>query len=314
MFLGLGITLWIQKCLAMIIFQNKIIYMPSIPPLARWETIEDYAPECRPLRWREESIKSEDGVRISLVVGDAEGNQVKANVASDDEVHLVILYFQGNASSLPPRLPFLSSIIKKSKKVHQISFVALSYRGYWHSQGKPSQKGIERDARAAMQWVLRQYSQVPNVRISFWGQSVGAGAATGLAAEYLEKGDSEQPPLVCLVLETPFTNMRDLLRDFYPQKWLPYHYLSPFLRNHWDSEQALRRIARAPGLQKPDILIAQAEQDEIVPRQQSERLETFCRSLDITVNRHIVPKALHNDVMVKADGQKAIADFLSQHI
>ncbi|KAL1884477.1 hypothetical protein Plec18167_002067 [Paecilomyces lecythidis] len=298
----------------MIIFQNKIIYMPSIPPLARWETIEDYAPECRPIQWREKSIKSEDGVSISLIIGDTEREQAKANVARDDESRLVILYFQGNASSLPPRLPFLSSTIKKTKKVDQITFVAVSYRGYWHSRGSPSQKGIERDVRAAVQWVLLQYSQTPNVRIAFWGQSIGAGAATGLAAEYIEKRTPEHPPLVGLVLETPFTNMRDLLRAFYPQKWLPYHYLSPFLRNHWDSEQALQRIAQTPSPQKPHILIAQAEQDEIVPRQQSERLETLCSSLGITVDRHVVPKALHNDVMVKSDGQKAIANFLSQHV
>lgn len=95
MFFGLGITLWIQKCLVLIIFQNKIIYMPSIPPLARWEKIEDYAPECRPIQWREESIKSEDGVKISLIIGEAEREQVKTEAVINDEVHLVILYFQG---------------------------------------------------------------------------------------------------------------------------------------------------------------------------------------------------------------------------
>lgn len=165
-----------------------------------------------------------------------------------------------------------------------------------------------------MQWVLQKYAGLPNTRIIFWGQSVGSGAATGLAAEYLEKAGLERPPLAGLVLETPFTNMRDLLRAFYPQKWLPYRYLSPFLRNHWDSEQALQKIARTSGSQKPQILIAQAGQDEIVPQEQSERLESLCKSLNITVDRQIVSKALHNDVMVKTDGQRAIANFLLQHI
>lgn len=31
-FVGLGCTLWTWKCAMMILFQNKIIYMPGVPP------------------------------------------------------------------------------------------------------------------------------------------------------------------------------------------------------------------------------------------------------------------------------------------
>ena len=38
-----------------------------------------------------------------------------------------------------------------------------------------------------------------------------------------------------LVLETPFTSIRAMLVAIYPQQWLPYRYLYPFLWNHWNS-------------------------------------------------------------------------------
>jgi len=63
-FTGLFLTLWVYKCFVMIFFQNKIIYMPSMPPLARKEKIQDYDKECRPVVWREERIRSGTGWKL----------------------------------------------------------------------------------------------------------------------------------------------------------------------------------------------------------------------------------------------------------
>src|ERR1700744_6107699 len=43
---GLLVTLWAYKCLMMVVFQNKIIYMPSVPPFSRSEKVSDYASQC----------------------------------------------------------------------------------------------------------------------------------------------------------------------------------------------------------------------------------------------------------------------------
>ena len=71
-FTSLLVVLWTYKCLMMIIFQNKIIYMPSMPPFARSERIADYAAVCRPVLWREERVKGRDGVDVALAVGGVE--------------------------------------------------------------------------------------------------------------------------------------------------------------------------------------------------------------------------------------------------
>ncbi|KAA8575550.1 hypothetical protein EYC84_004691 [Monilinia fructicola] len=88
----------------------------------------------------------------------------------------------GNAASLPPRLPFLSTVPRKLEKlpsVHdgpvQYVFVCCSYRGYWKSRGRPSEKGIMRDAEATMQWVKRDFESRPNpngCEIVLWGQKI----------------------------------------------------------------------------------------------------------------------------------------------
>jgi uncharacterized protein len=74
---------------------------------------------------------------------------------------VIVLYFQDNASSLPPRLPYLSAILKalqvpphghtSEQIAHTI--IALSYRGFWTSRGRATQQGIELDAQAALKWL-----------------------------------------------------------------------------------------------------------------------------------------------------------------
>ena len=100
-FTSLVLALWAYKCLMMIIFQNKIIYMPSMPPYSRSERIEAYEAQCRPVVWREERIKSADGVEVALAVGgiprsyDMSRETVAQNVAGKRGREVVILYFQG---------------------------------------------------------------------------------------------------------------------------------------------------------------------------------------------------------------------------
>jgi hypothetical protein len=50
---GLVVALWTWKCFMMVVFQNKIIYMPGLPPNARRERIEDYKNQCGGIEWRE---------------------------------------------------------------------------------------------------------------------------------------------------------------------------------------------------------------------------------------------------------------------
>lgn len=90
-FVGLVLSLWAYKCCMMILFQNKIIYMPSIPPFSRSEKLEDYARRCSPIVWREQRLKAADGVDLSLCIASTASH----GSIRPQERHVIILYFQG---------------------------------------------------------------------------------------------------------------------------------------------------------------------------------------------------------------------------
>ncbi len=93
---GLVGALWLHKCLAMILFQNRIIYRPGVPPNARSDKINDYAADCALLQWEEQRIRAADGTELALAVTTLPA--VAPRPASDHDPivgHAYILYFQG---------------------------------------------------------------------------------------------------------------------------------------------------------------------------------------------------------------------------
>lgn len=240
----------------------------------------------------------------------------------------------GNASSLPPRLEDHSWILRDIKKrfvdvysdhgkspcCGKIRFtqVGLSYRGYWTSRGRPSEIGINYDTAAAVNWISRLHNTtykrdehgVHRTKPIFiiWGQSVGAGFATNLAAAGVIP-DQLEP--TALILETPFLSIKELLREIYPQKWLPYKYLHPFLRNFLDSYRNLGTIATArqdKGLGPPRILIIQAGRDELVSERHTKELEQRCNEVGIPVEVYVAPRAYHSNAIERARG--AVVNFI----
>ncbi|KAJ6785577.1 hypothetical protein PWT90_07175 [Aphanocladium album] len=292
----------------LVVFQNTIIYNPFMPPDARSLEIADYGSQCRGVTWRKEMIKSLDGTPIALCVSD----EVETHPS---RTPVYVLYFQGNASSLPPRLPEISSILRRVRdadKSASYTVIGVSYRGYWKSHDRPSEKGINLDIEAALQWVTRLHenthanSQSKPV-VLLWGQSVGCGFASNLAANTT---DQSNLPIRGMVLETPFTNTRAMLQALYPQKWLPYQYLWPFLRNHLDTWKNLETVAQKSRPQSMPIYIVEAGNDELVPQTHGEMLTARCEELGLPVQRYTVRKALHNDVSIRQAGKQAIADYI----
>nr|POE56907.1 protein abhd13 [Quercus suber] len=314
--------LWAYKCFMTIVFQEKFIYMPYMPPFARSERVEDYAEACLPVRWEQIYIKSVDGTRLALVIGSIP--QVEKEGRQEDDVDVVICYFQGNGSSSPPRLPLLSHVLRLlhyNKIEHstnsrvRYTMLALSYRGYWKSSGRASQRGIELDSKALLRWIEKSYSDAVDTKklhVVLWGQSIGAGVASTAAASLASSPLGQKLTISSLILETPFTSVKSMLFALYPQKWLPYQYLWPFLRNHWDSEQALQTISTY--LKKPKILLLAATRDEVVPPEEVDKLERLCTDLDFELERKAVHGALHTEATTRREGQAAVASFIREAV
>ena len=64
-----------------------------MPPFSRSEKIEDYASQCRGVKWREERIRAKDGVELAIAVGGL-GKDSERGVREGGK-RVLILYFQG---------------------------------------------------------------------------------------------------------------------------------------------------------------------------------------------------------------------------
>jgi hypothetical protein len=83
----------------MVVFQNKIIYMPGLPPNSRRERIADWAKMCGGIAWTEERTTAEDGTDLALVVTTVPLPHGKHPPAAKPHkqaaAHVYVLYFQG---------------------------------------------------------------------------------------------------------------------------------------------------------------------------------------------------------------------------
>src|SRR6185503_16546138 len=103
-----------------------------------------------------------------IVLDTADGEKVIAWHVAPRGDQPVVLYFHGNGGSLRLRADRFRRLTAGG-----VGLVALSYRGYAGSTGKPSEAGLIEDARAAYAFAAERYAG----RIALWGESLGTGVA-----------------------------------------------------------------------------------------------------------------------------------------
>ena len=80
----------------------------------------------------------------------------------------VVLYFHGNGGALRNRVARFGALVADGN-----GLIALSYRGYGGSTGRPTEAGLIADAEAGYAFAAEHY---PAERIVLWGESLGSGA------------------------------------------------------------------------------------------------------------------------------------------
>ena len=70
-----------------------------------------------------------------------------------------------------------------------------------------------------------------------------------------------------LILENPFASVPEMVKALYPQRWLPYHYLAPFVWDAWDAVHAASSMSQDSLLWRlsKDMLVLLSGKDELVP-------------------------------------------------
>lgn len=194
----------------------------------------------------------------------------------------VLLYFHGNAGNLAGRAPIARQWAERGLDV-----LLFDYRGYGRSEGRPSESGLYRDARAAYRH-LRRERDVPPGRILLHGHSLGGAVAVELASER---------PAAGLVVSAGFATLPSLASRLYG--WLPDRTFRGWTRNRFDSEG---RIGRAD---MPILAVAGGE-DGIVAPEEVRRLYEAAAEPKRWVE---VPEGRHNDLLDRPAFWRAAEDF-----
>jgi uncharacterized protein len=191
----------------------------------------------------------------------------------------VVIYFHGNAGALNLRAGRFKWLTADGT-----GLVALSYRGYGGSTGKPSETGLINDAMAAYDFAAARY---PPKRIVLWGESLGTGVAVAVAAEREVGG---------IILDAPFTSIADVGAAAYP--FAPVRWL---IKDPFRSDERIARIS-AP------LLVMHGERDHIVPIRFGERLFSLAREPKRMVR---FPQGTHVE-LDDYGAEKAVKAFLGE--
>jgi uncharacterized protein len=252
-----------------------VFYGGSVALLYMFQRSLQYFPERRRTTPRAAGLSEAEEV----ILGTADGEQVIIWHVPPHEDHPVFLYFHGNGGALRWRDERFRALIADGS-----GLVALSYRGYGGSSGRPTETGLLNDAAAAYAFAIERY---PAERIVLWGESLGSALAIAVAAER---------PVGCVVLEAPFTSAVDVGARHY---WFVPVRL--FMKDQFRSDLRARKV-RSP------VLILHGEKDSVVPIDLSKRLYSMIKSPKrfVTVNG-----AGHNDLGARAvaEAKQFIVEF-----
>jgi fermentation-respiration switch protein FrsA (DUF1100 family) len=191
-----------------------------------------------------------------------------------------VLVCNGNAGNYADR-----ALLARALTARGMGVLLFDYRGYGGNAGRPSEAGLAADADAAQQWLAEHGG---GERLVYFGESVGAAVAAGLAQRHPPAG---------LVLRSPFPSLAAAARV---QLHVGVGWL---LRDHY-------RVTEAVQAASVPLLVVLAGDDAIVPpalgRQVYDAAPQPKRLIEIDGAGHNDRAVLDGDQMIAA-----IADFVA---
>ena len=211
-----AVRIYLVVVLAAFFLKEMILFQPS--------RVVDQTPSAIGLEYESVSIAASDGIALS-------GWFVPAKNA-----RAAVLFFHGNAGNISDRLATLS-------RFHDLglSTLIIDYRGYGESGGRASIRGVQRDAAAAWEWLLKR--GYPEEKIIVFGRSLGGAVAADLARTVTPGA---------LILESTFSSLADIGHGLVP--FLP---MSLIVGNRFNSVKNLKNFNNP-------VLVIHSREDDVV--------------------------------------------------
>ncbi len=248
--LGTGMFLGLEK---------YVIYVPD-------RTIE-MTPQHEGLAFEDVWFPATDGVRLH-------GWLVPA-----PEARFTLLWFHGNAGNISHRVDNIKDLHRYLGRPLLPNIFIFDYRGYGKSAGSHSDLSEEatyRDADGVLAYI-RGRPDLARTRLIYFGRSLGAAIAVEAARRHPPAG---------LILETPFTSIKDMARVT-----LPFLPLGSLLRTRYDS------LSKIPEIRAP-LLVLHGDRDDVVPYEQGRRL---FEAANQPKTFYTIRGAHHNDTYIVGD-------------
>jgi uncharacterized protein len=238
---------------------SRMLYYPMRYPAGSWLV--------------QESLEAKD---VWLTASD--GTKLHAWWIAAPQARLATLHLHGNGGNITHR-----DLSAKSILVAGSSVLLLDYRGYGKSSGRPSERGLHRDAEAAYDYLIVQGYRPGQIIIH--GESLGCAIATYLASRRECAG---------LILEAPFTSAKAVAGRVMPV-------IGPLLMWGYDSLGRIKQI-RAP------LLIIHGDRDEVIAYEFGQQLYAAANAPKVFWT---VPGATHNDLHIvgRAEFSRRLAEF-----
>src|SRR5436190_6846960 len=212
------------------------------------------------------------------------------------EARATVLYLHGNAENISAHFANVAWLPAAG-----LTVLAVDYRGYGGSEGKPSLPGVQLDIDAAMRSLLERPDVDPD-RIIVFGQSLG-----GALAIYYVAHSAYREHIRAVIADSAFADYqmvaKEKMKDFFitwPLQWLPDYTVD----NAYAPRAAVAAIAPIP------LLLIHGEQDGIVSPRHSRLLYETAREPKAYWP---IPESGHIQALRDAAVRKRLTDFLLRH-
>lgn len=231
---------------ALRLLSRKLLYFPQPLPPARQTVLDALVPAVRPL-----TLTATDGTRLA-------GWCIEKDVKDLP----FVFYFGGNAEEVSLNIEnFLAHV--------PANVVLVNYRGFGHSNGRPTEARLKRDSLEVFDTLVDKYN--PSACLA-WGRSLGSSIACYLAAQRQLDG---------LILTCPFDSIAAVAAGIYPA-WLVKQVLT----------DPHRTVDFAGAIVCPALILA-AEEDEVIS---FERTKALVQKLTCPTQLEVIPRTGHNTI------------------
>ena len=211
------LLIYLSVLVYLFFFQRNLLYLPNE---------NNYSGDKLKVDIDEVQIKTPDNINLLGWFHKKDLNKFKT-----------IVYFHGNAGKLENRIHKLNHF-----KDMDINFLIISWRGFSENSGKPTEQGLYKDGKSAIDWLKNM--GLDDKDIILYGESLGTGIAIEIAQNKNFAG---------LILETPFTSMIDAAKNVYP--YIPVGLL---LKDRYENDKKIKNI-------NIPLLVMHGEKDQIIP-------------------------------------------------